>query len=509
MHRYLTESINKWRHGGMRARIKAELSDYMKNEILLPGIIRDYGLGFREMILLNKAYAIMLVKEKIIDEKTGMTILKGLTQVMRNLKASDLDGKYEDFYFNVEQALLKEIGYEIGGKLHAGRSRNDIYATLMRMQIRRTILDTLKSITELQKTMLEKALENLDAIITGYTHMQPAQPITLAHYYTAAISALNRDFQRLANAYRNTNLSPFGAAALAGTGFPVNRGLLKDMLGFDDVIENSLDCVNSRDYILEAESAFAIMMTNISRVAQDHYIWCTDEFGYLEIDGTIAVCSSIMPQKKNPVSLEYARAKASHSIGAMTSTFASLKNIPFSLCIDLMEATSLYWDVYKSVSQSLGLLMETIKHSRINKEKALERAKGNFSTVTALADYLVMKHGIPFLEAHNIVGNIVAYLIEKDLDSGSVTSNVLNKISKEALDREFDITDEEINNVLDPHNNVQSKKTLGGPSRICVEKMINEANRSLEAGTRWLEEAVGKIETSYKVIEMEENSIMS
>lgn len=492
----------------MRDRIKTELLDYFKKEVIYPGIVQEYEVGFNEMILLNQAYAIMLIEEKILDEKSGRLILRGLTKVHEKLKPEDLDGKYEELYFNVEQALVKEIGIKIAGKLHAGRSRNDIYATLWRMETRKSVWDILQSIIDLQEILLKKSSENLNTVLTGYTHMQPAQPITLAFYYMAAFNVLNRDFIRLKNGYIRANMSPYGAAALAGTGFPINRQTLSELLGFDGILVNALDCVGSRDYLLEIEAALAIMMINISRMAQDHYLWATDEFGLLDIGGELAICSSIMPQKKNPVSLEYAKAKASHIVGALVSGFCSLKNTPFSLCIDLFETHGDYWSARKEVLNSLGLMKETIQHSNIREEIAYQSTQKNFSTVTALADYLVKKFNISFVEAHDIVGSMVAEVIDKGLSINEIDSSLLKKISKEITGYELTVSQEEIKNVLEPCGNIQSKISIGGPGKESVEKMISEGKLYLTTEKEWLNEQIDRVEKAYQKIQDAENKIL-
>lgn len=493
----------------MRKRIKAELSDYFKNEILFTGIIKEYKIGFNEMILLNKAYAVMLIKEKLIDRDNGKLILQGLTKVQNGLKIEDLDGRYEELYFNVEQALMKEVGVQVGGKLHAGRSRNDIYATLWRMEVRKSAWAILQRIIALQEILLKKSADNMETVLTGYTHMQPAQPITLAFYYVAAFNVLQRDFERVKNGYARTNVSPYGAAALAGTGFPINRQTLSDLLGFDGILVNALDCVGSKDYLLEMESALAIMMVHISRIAQDHYVWCTDEFGLLDIDGGMAISSSIMPQKKNPVSLELARAKAAHIMGALVSSLCTLKNTPFSLCMDLFESHSQYWDAQEEVLHGLGLLTETIKHSNLKKSTAFEKAKTNFSTVTALADHLVLKFNISFSEAHDIVGDMVAKALDQGSHIEAMTSSLLKEVSGNILGNALDLSQDEINNVLDPYKNVQSKKSVGGPSKDSVAQMIDEAKACLKAEKSWLKTAMDQVENAYVKMQLAEDEILS
>jgi len=281
-------------------RIQSEISDFYANEVLLPATLMEYDHGFKEMILLNRAHAIMLAEEKIIEKEAARTILKGLDKVWRELKREDLDGAYEELYFNVQKALFDRIGMGVGGKLHTGRSRNDIYATFTRMEVRRSLWSIMQRVIDLQETLVTGAAEEIDTVITGYTHNKPAQPITIGHFYLAASSALSRDFIRLQNAYRCTNLSPYGSVALAGTGFAINRARQCELLGFEKLVTNSLDAVAARDFILEAEGAFTIMMTNLSRVTHDLFVWSTDEFGVYVPGAPVSLISSIMPQKKKP-----------------------------------------------------------------------------------------------------------------------------------------------------------------------------------------------------------------
>jgi argininosuccinate lyase len=491
----------------MRSRIKAEMSNFYKNDIMLPGILAEYQVGFYEMIMLNKAYALMLFDEKIINKNETSTILSGLTRVQNELKIEDLDGKYEELYYNVEHALFERVTPEIGGKLHTGRSRNDIYATLWRMEVRRSLWEICDMIIQFREELAAKAKENIDTVITGYTHTQPAQPITLGHYYLAVTDSLGRDLKRLQNSYQMTNLCPFGAAALAGTIFPIDRQTLKELLGFDDLLRNTLDAVQTRDYQLEALSAFSIMATTLSRVAQDHYIWATDEFNIFEIGGEVAISSSIMPQKKNPCALESTKAKAAHSIGAIASALSAVKNIPFSLCLDLFEVSEPYWNAYKNVQQSLRLLKESLKYSSFNKERALERAKNNFSTVTAIADHLVKVFGISFVAAHSIVGKMVADVYESGELMGGMNSSLLRDVSKMVIGKSLELNDDEIASVLDPIENVKSKDTYGGPSQSSMEIMLNETKIELENDKNWLAEAKEKVHKAYTEISDRESNL--
>ncbi|MEZ3435251.1 MAG: hypothetical protein K1W34_11620 [Lachnospiraceae bacterium] len=282
----------------MRERISEAMSDFFVNNIEFPELIKDYDAIFEYEIYAQRAYAVMLTKSGIIDDISGKAILGGLKYVKTHLKKENLKAEYEDLYYNIEKCLIDRIGVEIGGKLHTGRSRNDIGATMNRMQVRSSLLEVMGNLLQLQEMLIKKTHNEQDIIITGYTHTQPAQPTCMGHYYMAVFNALSRDFVRLKNAFLNTNICPYGAAASLGAAFPIDREFLARVLGFDSVLENSLDCIASKDFLLEAEMAYVNLLITVSRFAQDLYMWSTYEFGLLEFGGQVAVCSSIMPQKK-------------------------------------------------------------------------------------------------------------------------------------------------------------------------------------------------------------------
>jgi argininosuccinate lyase len=482
-------------------RIQEEISEFYANEVLLPTTLVEYDQGFKEMILLNKAHAIMLLEAQIIERNAAAMILEGLDRVLRELKREDLEGAYEELYFNVQKFLFDSIGIEIGGKLHTGRSRNDIYATLTRMEVRRSLWETMQRVIDLQQVLTASAAENIDTVITGYTHRMPAQPITIGHFYLGVFNAFHRDFIRLQNAYRCTNISPYGSAALAGTGFAINRQRQCELLGFEKLLTNSLDAVGARDFILEAESAFAIMMSNLSRVAHDLYVWSGDEYSVYVPGAPVSLISSIMPQKKNPDSLEMAEGKAGHSLGSFVSAFSAIKNTPFSFSQDLLEASVMYWEGHSQTLQALGLLCETIKCSDFNRQRARHLAQNNFSTITGLADFLVQKFKIPFWQAHDIVGDMVRRVHDSGRLMEGLTSGLLKDAARKIFQLDLDVSDEEIQACLDPDKNVQAKISEGGPSRKSVEKMLTEANRNLTEEKNWLQQERLRVEAAYQQID--------
>ena len=484
----------------MRERLKEELSEFITEQVLLPMVQNGYRESFPEMILLNKAYVIMQAETGMMDQESCETLLAGLDAVYRDLKPEDLSGKKEDIYFNVEQALLEKVGKKAGGKLHAGRSRNDLSLTLNRMYVRRTIWSVLDALLTLQKTLLITAEANLDTVMTGYTHIQPAQPTTFGHYCTALFNVLARDFTRIREAYAVVNRSPYGAAAFAGTGFPVDRDRLAKLLGFDGLVENTLDSVASRDYLIQVEMAYTLMMLNISRFAEDMDIWASYEFDLLKLGGETAICSSIMPQKKNPIAIELARAKAGHAVGALVSAMTMLKGTPFSIHLDQFDSAASYCGEVDQVLQGVGLLNEVLLHSHINKEGALEKARHNLCTVTALADELVRRFGITFGEAHAIVGHIVAVITEQNQGTDAITPELLREAAQEVAGTDLFLDAEALHKILDPRENVNSKVTPGGPNAASVRNMIEEGKRRFTAEQAWLAAAQKQVQDAYAQI---------
>ncbi len=493
----------------MRESIKAVMSKRFADEVVRNEILNDFNVAMPDMIRLNVAYAVSLAENGLLDKTDAGTIISGFRYVKENMTSDDVKGELEDFYFNVERQMFKKVGNEIGGKLHLGRSRNDISAVLNRMAARRSVWEISELLIELQTLLLKKAEENTDTVITGYTHFQPGQPITLGHYFTAVNSALSRDFVRILNAYTNANRSPYGAAAFAGTSFPIDRDGLARLLGFDSVIENTLDCISARDYYLELASAFSILATNISRVAEDLYFWSTFENGILEIGGEIAVCSSIMPQKRNPVSLEMARAKAGHIIGAQTTITTILRGTAFSNTMDLFEIPLPYWQMISQVKQMLICMIESITHSHVRKERAVRQAAENLSTVTSLADYMVKRDAISFTNAHDIVGNIVAIVLEDQSLIRGFTPERIADESKKILGYPLVMTQDEIDSILDPCRNVETKIHTGGPSRASVKNMISHGLSTVNDESARLSAIKNQVENAYATLENKADALVA
>ena len=286
----------------MRGRIKADLAPEMVKYITGPGILADNERSFYNMADINRAHVLMLVEESIIPKEVGAELLKALNKMREEGSAAlEMHTDYEDYYFNIEKILISRVGMDIGGKMHTARSRNDLGSTMLRMNVRDSLVKLIPMVYELEKVLLHMADENKETVMTGYTHMQPAQPISLAYYLTAMAEALERDIQRLQSALERMNYCTLGSCAFAGTSFPVNRFSTAKWLGFSGPIHNAMDAVVSRDYLQEITAAYTTLATDMSRLCADFYYWCTDEFAYFEMDDSFAVCSSIMPDRKSVV----------------------------------------------------------------------------------------------------------------------------------------------------------------------------------------------------------------
>nr|WP_275579648.1 argininosuccinate lyase [Lysinibacillus composti] len=436
---------------------------------------------------INKGHLIMLISKGIVSQEDGQKITDALESINKNGAASlELDPKLEELYFNIEAALIKIVGVEVGGQLHTGRSRNDLYATLARMNSRDSLLNICQQVVSLREEIMKIANNSLHTVMSGYTHMQPAEPITLAHYLSAILSALERDFQRFIQSFNVINISPLGAGAMASTSFKIDRQETSTLLGFEHAMENSIDAVASRDYVLEALSAMNILMNNLSRFSQDLYIWSTDEFGIVEVGDSVAACSSIMPQKKNPITLEHIKAKSGHVMSALISATSCLKNTSYGHSRDLTESFKYFWDAFTDVDSSLHLMTATVKTLKFNEEKMLLRTMENFSTVTELANTIVREANISFREAHQIVGHLVSEMIDKKIPVSNIDSEVIKDLSKLVIGKEILLSKEGIKQALDPIQNVELKSTIGGPASGEVKRQLIRLTEALEKDKKWL-----------------------
>ncbi|MFC0274826.1 argininosuccinate lyase [Metabacillus herbersteinensis] len=478
----------------MRERLKVDLSEEVINYLILPALEAEQKRSFTNIMDINKGHLLMLISKGIVTREDGQKIMDALEEIsLKGASNLELDPKLEELYFNIEAALIKIVGVEVGGQLHTGRSRNDLYATLARMNSRDSLLIISEQLVRLREEILKIAENSLYAVMSGYTHMQPAEPVTLSHYLSAILSALERDNKRLEQSFNQINISPLGAGAMASTSFQIDRQETSHLLGFNNAMDNSIDSIASRDYVLEALSFMNILMNNLSRFSHDLYIWSTDEFGIVEVGDSVAACSSIMPQKKNPITLEHIKAKSGHVIGALVSATSCLKNTSYGHSRDATESFKYLWDAFSEVEASLHLMTATVKTLKFKEEKMFLRTLENFSTVTELANTIVREANISFREAHQIVGYLVREMIDKKIPVSKINSEIVKDISKLVIGRQIILTKEGIQKALDPIQNVELKNTSGGPAPREVKKQLKKLNESLKLDKEWLNEQQGII----------------
>ncbi|MBA2525697.1 MAG: argininosuccinate lyase [Pyrinomonadaceae bacterium] len=377
--------------------------------------------------------------------------------------------KFEDVHSFVESCLVELIG-DTGRKLHTGRSRNDQVATDLRLWLREALTDLVEGVSATQGALLDLADAHPGAVLPGYTHLQRAQPILFAHWCLAYFEMLSRDRERLTDCRKRVNVLPLGSAALAGTSYPIDRESVARELGFDSVSRNSIDAVSDRDFCVEFVSACSLIMVHLSRLAEDIILYSTTEFGFFELSDAVATGSSLMPQKKNPDSMELVRGKAGRVFGHGTSLLTMLKGLPLAYNKDMQEDKEAVFDSFDTVSACLGVTATVLRDLSINEVRTRDAASTGYMNATELADYLVRK-GIPFREAHETVGRIVVQAIARGVE--------LQELSLEEMRPLSTLIDEDVFAVLSLKQTLQTKSQIGGTSPECVTDALAAARRSL------------------------------
>ncbi len=410
------------------------------------------------------AHAKMLGKQGIIPEEDAEKIIKGLQEIKKEIEEGKFQWKkeLEDVHMNIEKALIEKIG-DIGGKLHTGRSRNDQVITAFRLYLKEETQNIIHLLKELKISLLKKAKESIDIVIPAYTHLQRAQPIRLAHYFLAYLEMYNRDEERFKDNLKRIDQLPLGSGALAGVDFPIDREFVAKELGFSSVMRNSLDATASRDTIVEFLSNASICMSNLSRQSEDLIIWNSAEFSFVELPDKLTTGSSIMPQKKNPDVLELIRGKVGRVYGDLVALLTILKGLPMAYNRDLQEDKEPVFDAVKTLKGSIIGMTKIIEDLKPIKEN-MEKAAGGFALATDLANYLVRK-GMPFRQAHHVVGQIVGYLTQENRELESITLEELKKFS--------DLFNEDALSILSPYFVADARKSFGGTAKEQIEKQIN------------------------------------
>jgi argininosuccinate lyase len=418
------------------------------------------------------AYCEALRAASVVTDDEARRINAALHEVQNQAetKAKYINDESEDVHSFVEASLVELIG-PTGLKLHTGRSRNDQVATDMRLWLRDAIDDLDGLVIATQEALLDFAAEHSQTIIPGYTHLQRAQPILLAHWCLAYFEMLARDRERLADARKRVNVMPLGSAALAGTSFAIDREALARALGFAEVSRNSLDAVSDRDFCVEFANACALIMVHLSRLAEDIIIYATTEFGFFELSDAVATGSSLMPQKKNPDSMELVRGKAGRVFGHVTGLLATLKALPLAYNKDMQEDKEAVFDSFDTTSNCLEVTATVLRNIKLNDEKAREAASHGYLNATELADYLV-RRGMPFRTAHETVGQIVVHAIERGVELQELTLDELRAMS--------DLIDTDVFTVLSLAQTLDSKSQAGGTAPLKVSESLAAARKSLK-----------------------------
>lgn len=442
------------------------------------------------MMAINKAHLIMLREQELITDNEAKRIACALNGLeLDELRRATYTGQFEDLFFQVESRLL-ELAPDVAGNLHLARSRNDMGITIYRMVLREKLLVTLSSALYLKEHLLLFAEEHAETIMIGYTHTQQAQPTTLAHYMMAATDMLGRDIQRLVHAYQTCNRSPMGAAALTTSGFAISRERMKELLGFEQLVENSYDAVCGADYLGEVATAVQLAAINLGRIVQDMLQWCTQEFAVLKVAPPYVQISSIMPQKRNPVSFEHMRSLLSSSIGNATTVLTMMHNTPFGDIVDTEDDMQPYaWRSMSVLEQMYRLMACVVGTMEVNKEGLLERAQGSFATVTELADTLVRTDRLSFRGSHHIVSRIVKEAMQAGLRADQISLELVNQAAKEVIGKSLLLTEEELRLALDPVHFVQIRKLPGGPNADEIRRVITARRNELQAESAWLQQA--------------------
>ena len=428
---------------------------------------------YAEDINASIAHAKMLAKQKIISPKESQKIVSGLKKIKVEFEKGtfNLDPLLEDIHMNIESNLQKKIG-NVAKKLHTGRSRNDQVATDMRLYMRSQCQEIIKKITIIQKELSKKASKYYDLIMPGYTHMQIAQPVTFGHHLLAYVEMLDRDKNRFKDALKRINQSPLGAAALAGTTFPIDRQMTTKALGFTNPMANSIDAVSARDFIIEPLAASSILASHLSRFSEEIILWVSDGFDFIELPDSLATGSSIMPQKKNPDIAELVRGKNGRVIGALMSILVVMKGLPLAYSKDLQEDKELTFDAMDNILNSLEAINAIVKKLIPKKDNLSSAAQKSYSTATDLADWLVANLDIPFREAHKITGNIVRYCEKRKIKLSELTIQELKGFNKKINDDIF--------NVLNVEQSVNQKKSFGSTSPSMVKKSASKWIKKLQ-----------------------------
>ena len=423
---------------------------------------------YKEDIQGSIAHATMLIKTNIISLNEGRKIIVSLKEILQNIEKGKVrfDKKYEDIHMNVEALLQKKIG-SLAGKLHTARSRNDQVVTDFKIWIKKHIIQIDLDCKKFQNALIDIAKKNTFSVMPGYTHLQIAQPVSLAHHCLAYVEMVGRDRDRLKDALKRLNENPLGAGALAGTSFPIDRNLTTKLLGFNNPTRNSIDSVSDRDFAIEFIFNLSLISVHLSRLAEEIVLWASQQYNFVTLPDDLSTGSSIMPQKKNPDGAELVRSQAARTIGNLSTLLIILKGLPLTYSKDLQDDKKLTFDSFDTVHLGLEVMTELMKKTVFNTEQMKIAIESSHATATDLADWLVKNLQYPFRQAYQITGKIVAYADKKRVNLDQLTLIDLKKFDKKITKK--------ILSVLSSTNSMKSKKSFGGTAPEIVKKSIQYA----------------------------------
>jgi argininosuccinate lyase len=461
-------------HVSIRERVKSPPAKPLVDAYFAPSVAAGMRYQFEPEMQIHLAHAVMLERQGIVKRDDIARILRTVLDLRKAGPSSlAIDYKQEDLYSYVESHIVKTLGPEVGGRLHTARSRNDMHTTSWRLALRTRLLALLNTLAALRATTLDQAELHAKTVMPGYTHTQHAQPVSYGYYLLTAAEVFERDSTRLLGALKHCDCCPLGSGALTTTGFPIDRALVAELLGFGAVLEIAYDGVSCRDDAHEAIAAAAILMTGLSRLATDLKSWNTMEFGMLELADEYSSVSSIMPQKKNPQALEYIKGAAAKVTGALTTALACSKNTALADVNDGVTALNVpVLEGVETSANSLAIMDGVLRTLTVRPARMRELAEIGFGTATELSDVIVRETGMSFRMAHNIVGKVVRETIEAGRTALDISADALERAARELFGKGLGIGDEVIRKALDPSENLNLRTITGGPAPRRIAEMI-------------------------------------
>jgi argininosuccinate lyase len=454
------------------------------------------ALFLSPLLSINYAHLVMLADTAIVSAEEAHALREALDTIsVTDVRATPYHDTCEDLFFHIERLIERQCGEDTAGRLHTARSRNDIDMTMYRLRQREYILTVLDSSLKLRGGLIELANRHRDTLVAALTHTQPAQPSTMAHYLLAVIEQLERDAVRLRAAFATTNRCPLGACAITGTGFPIDRQLTSDLLGFGAPTGNTYGSIATVDYLLESVSAVAVLLSGLGRVVQDLLLWSTLEFGYVRLADGFVQASSIMPQKRNPVALEHARAIASKALGQAGAVVLAVHNTPFGDVVDTEDDLQpLVASMFRDARRAIVLVDAALRAAEFDVARLESRAAEGGTTLTELADHLVRQHRIPFKTAHAIAGRLLKARCERP---GAPLGATLATVSGDLLGVPLQYTDAQIEEIMSARHFVEVRRTPGGPAPSETARALGRSGEALASDESWLAATGDRLATAH------------